>query len=342
MRIILLGFGVVGQSFLRLLNLRYNELASRYGLRPRIVAIVDKGGAAINERGLDMEKMLKIKKETRSVSKALDKGFPNLSGEEVIEKTEAELVIEVTPTDIISGEPGLTHIKNSIKSGKHVITTNKGPLALALPALMDLADYNGVYLKFSGTVGGGIPILDLGRKCLIGDRIISIRGILNGTTNYILTEMSEKDIEFNEALRMAQELGYAEKDPSLDIDGFDTACKLVVMANWIMGKKVTLKDVKINGIRHITLKDLMDADKNGNTIKLIGSIDKDLEVKPTVISKRDVLCVHGALNAVTFVSEFAGEETIIGRGAGGMETASAILRDLMDIRGLLMQKQGII
>lgn len=332
MRIILVGFGVVGQSFLRLLNLRYNELTSMHGLRPRIVAIVDKRGAVINERGLDMEKMLKIKKEMGSVSKALDKGFPNLSAKDVIEKTEAEVVIEVTPTDIISGEPGLTHIETSIKSGKHVITTNKGPLALALPALMDLADYNGVYLRFSGTVGGGIPILDLGRKCLIGDRIISIRGILNGTTNYILTEMSEKNIEFDEALRMAQELGCAEKDPSLDIDGFDTACKLVIMANWIIGKKVTLKDVKINGIRHVTLKELMDADKNGYTIKLIGSVNKGLEVKPKEMSKKDVLCVHGTLNAVTFVSEFAGEETIIGRGAGGMETASAILRDLIDIK----------
>jgi len=338
MRIILLGFGVVGQSFLRLLNLRYNELTSVYGLRPRIVAIVDKRGAAINERGLDTEKMLKIKKEMGSVSKALDNGFPNLSAEEVIKKTEAEMVIEVTPTDIVNGEPGLTHIEASIKSGKHVITTNKGPLALALPALMDLADYNGVYLRFSGTVGGGIPILDLGRKCLTGDRIISIRGILNGTTNYILTEMHEKNIEFNEALRMAQELGYAEKDPSLDVDGFDTACKLVIMANWIMGKKVILKDVKINGIRHITLKDLIDADKNGYTIKLIGSINEGLEVKPKEISKRDVLCVHGTLNAVTFVSEFAGEETIIGRGAGGMETASAILRDLIDIKANLSTK----
>lgn len=338
MRIILVGFGVVGQSFLHLLRLRYNELASTYGIRPRVVAIVDKGGAAINERGLDMEKMLKIKKETGTVSKVLDNGFPHSSSKEVIEKVEAEIVVEVTPTDIVSGEPGLTNMETSIKGGKHVITTNKGPLALALPALMDLADYNGVYLRFSGTVGGGIPILDLGRKCLIGDKIISIRGILNGTTNYILTEMSEKNVEFNEALGRAQELGYAEKDPSLDVDGFDTACKLVIMANWIMGKKVTLKDFKINGIRHVTLRELIDADKKGQTIKLIGSINKSFEVKPTVISRRDLLCVNGTLNAVTFVSEFAGEETIIGRGAGGMETASAILRDLIDIKTNLSAK----
>ncbi|MEM3530794.1 MAG: homoserine dehydrogenase, partial [Nitrososphaerales archaeon] len=293
MRIILLGFGVVGQSFLKLLTHRYNEIASFYGLKPRIVAIVDRGGAAIDERGLDMEKMLEFKKTMGSISKANDKGFPDLTAEEVIKKIDAEVVIEVTPTNIISGEPGLTNIENSIKSGKHVITTNKGPLALALPALMDLAEYNGVYLRFSGTVGGGMPVLDLGKKCLIADKIIAIRGILNGTTNYILTEMIEKRIEFNEALKKAQDLGYAEKDPSLDIDGFDTACKLVIMANWIMGKKVTLKDVKINGIRNLALKDLIDADKNGNAIKLIGSINKNIEVKPREVSKRDILCVHG-------------------------------------------------
>ncbi|MGQ9718635.1 MAG: homoserine dehydrogenase [Nitrososphaerales archaeon] len=338
MRIILVGFGVVGQSFLKLLAFRHNEFASKYGLRPRIVAIVDKGGAAVNGRGLDVDKILKIKKEMGSVSKDPNDGSPHLSANEVIEKIEAEILIEATPTDIRDGEPGLTHIKKGMKTGKHIITTNKGPLALALPALTDLADYNGVHLRFSGTVGGGTPILDLGRKCLIGDRILSIRGILNGTTNYILTEMNEKGIEFESALRMAQELGYAEKDPSLDIDGFDTACKLVIMANWIMRKKVTLKDVKIAGIRHITLRDLMNYAKKDNTIKLIGSIDEGLEVKPRGISKRDPLCVPGGLNAVTFVSEFAGEETIIGRGAGGMETASAILRDLIDIKTNLSAK----
>ncbi|MCP8311578.1 MAG: homoserine dehydrogenase [Candidatus Methylarchaceae archaeon HK02M1] len=337
MRIILVGFGVVGQSFLHLLTLRYKELIQNYGLRPKIVAIADKGGAAINERGLDMEKILQIKKKG-SVSFDSDYGFPKLQAEEVIKKVDTEIVIEVTPTNIKDGEPGLMHIEMAIKKGKHIITTNKGPLAVALPALTELADYNEVYLRFSGTVGGGIPILDLGRKCLIGNRVLSIKGILNGTTNYILTEMRDKGIEFDGALKIAQELGYAEKDPSLDVDGLDTACKLVIMANWIMGKKVTLKDVCIHGIRHITLKDLKDAEKKDCTIKLIGSIDEVLEVRPIEISKKDILCVPGTLNAVTFNTEFAGEETIIGRGAGGMETASAILRDLIDIKSNLSRE----
>jgi len=219
-----------------------------------------------------------------------------------------------------------------------VVTTNKGPLALALPALTELADYNGVYLRFSGTVGGGTPVLDLAKRCLMGDRILSIRGILNGTTNYILTEMDGKHITFEKAINNAQKLGYAEADPTMDIDGIDAACKLVIMANWIMNKRVTLKNVRVQGIRNVTLQALEKAAEKDCTIKLIGSINENLKVAPTEISKHDPLCVGGVLNAVTFVSEFAGEETIIGRGAGGMETASAILRDLLDIKQNLATK----
>jgi homoserine dehydrogenase len=144
--------------------------------------------------------------------------------------------------------------------------------------------------------------------------------------------MEEKHITFQQALENAQKLGYAEADPSMDVDGTDAACKLVIMANWIMNKKVTLKDVNVQGIRNVTLRDHEDAAKRGCAIKLIGSINNSLDVKPREISKHDPLSVGGVLNAVTFVSEFAGEETIIGRGAGGMETASAILRDLLSIK----------
>ncbi len=150
--------------------------------------------------------------------------------------------------------------------------------------------------------------------------------------------MDGKHITFEEALSNAQKLGYAETDPSMDIDGIDSACKLVIMANWIMNKRVTLKNVSVKGIRNVTLQALEEAAEKDCTIKLIGSINEKLKVVPTEISKHDPLCVGGVLNAVTFVSEFAGEETIIGRGAGGMETASAILRDLLDIKQNLATK----
>ena len=338
MRIILIGCGVVGQSFARILIRRGAELAKNYGFHPRVVAMVDRGGAAINPKELDLEKMLSVKVEKGTVAASREYGHLEMSALDVIESVEAEAMVEATPTNIKDGEPGLSHIKTAFKTGKHVVTTNKGPLALALPVLTELADYNKVHLRFGGTVGAGTPVLELAKKCLLGDRIVSVRGILNGTTNYILTEMDEKRITFQQALENAQKLGYAEADPSMDVDGTDAACKLVIIANWIMNKKVTLKDVDVQGIRNVTPQALEEAAKRGCTIKLIGSINDNLKVKPTEISRHDPLSVGGVLNAVTFVSEFAGKETIIGRGAGGMETASAILRDLLDIKHNLATK----
>jgi homoserine dehydrogenase len=338
MRIILIGYGVVGQSLTQMLNQRKLDLIRNYGFNPRIVAIADRGGAAVNAKGLNLEEALALKKERGTVAASPEHGHPGMSALNVIENVDAETIVEVTPTNIKDGEPGLTHIKNAFKTGKHVVTTNKGPLALALPALTELADYNQVYLRFSGTVGGGTPVLDAGKRCLTGDRILSIRGILNGTTNYILTQMDEEHVTFQEALKNAQKLGYAEANPTLDIDGIDTASKLVIMANWIMNKRVTLKNVNIQGIRNFTLEALTKAAKKNNTIKLIGFVNENLKVAPTEISRQNPLCVRGVLNAVTFVSEFAGEQTIIGRGAGGMETASAILRDLLDIKQKLSTK----
>jgi len=338
MRIILVGWGVVGQSFAQIITQRKKELAKKYGFRPRIVAIVDKKGAAINPKGLDLEEMLTLKKDKGTVAASSQYGCPDMTALEAIESVEAEAIVEVTPTNIETAEPGLSYIKTAFRTGKHVVTTNKGPLALALPALTELADYNNVCLRFSGTVGAGTPILEFAKNCLQGDKIVSVRGILNGTTNYILTEMDEKHITFDEALKAAQKLGYAEADPTMDVDGHDAAAKLVIMANWIMNKKVTIDDVKIRGIRDVSAQDIADATEKGCTIKLIGSIEESLKVEPTQISKHDPLAVDGALNAVTFVSESAGEQTIIGLGAGGVETASAVLRDLLDIKQTIANK----
>ena len=338
MRIILVGYGVVGKGVTTILARRYAEKVKDYGFNPKIVAIADIDGAVINPRGLSPEK-LEVLKQTRPISSDPEFGHPEMSALDVIESVEAEVVVEVTPVNIKNGEPALSHITKAFKTGKHVVTTNKGPLALAMPALTELAEYNNVYLRFSGTVGGGTPMLEFAKRCLAGDKILAIRGILNGTTNYILTEMSQNRVTFQEALTNAQKLGYAEREPSMDIDGFDTACKVVILSNWIMNKKVTLKDVDITGIRNVSLQALDEASKRGNTIKLIGSIDGNTPtVKPMEIAKNNPLCVSGVLNAVTFYTEYAGEETIIGKGAGGMETASAVLRDLLDIRHKLANR----
>ena len=339
MRIILVGYGVVGKGVTTILARRYAEKVRDYGFNPKIVAIADIDGAVINPRGLGPEKLEEIKQRGFPISADPDFGHPGISALEVIESVEAEVVVEVTPVNIKNGEPAISHITTAFKTGKHVVTTNKGPLAIAMPALMELAEYNNVYLRFSGTVGGGTPMLEFAKRCLAGDKILGIRGILNGTTNYILTEMSQNRVPFQEALSNAQKLGYAEREPSMDIDGFDTACKVVILANWVMNQKITLKDIERTGIRDMSLQMLDKAAKNNNTIKLIGSIENGkATVKPMELPKNHPLCVSGVLNAITFFTEYAGEETLIGRGAGSMETASAVLRDLLDIRHKLANR----
>ena len=339
MRIILVGYGVVGKGVTTILARNYAERIKDTGFNPKIVAIADIDGAVINPRGLSSEKLEAIKQRGYPISADPEFGHPGMAALDVIESVEAEVVVEVTPVNIKNGEPALSHIIKAFKTGKHVVTTNKGPLALAMPSLTELAEYNNVYFRFSGTVGGGTPMLEFAKRCLQGDKILGIRGILNGTTNYILTEMSQNRVSFQEALTNAQKLGYAEREPSMDIDGFDTACKVVILSNWIMNRKVTLRDVDRTGIRDVSLEALDEASKKGNTIKLIGSIDSGKPtVKPTEIPKTNPLCVSGVLNAITFQTEYAADQTLIGRGAGGIETASAVLRDLLDIRHKLATK----
>ncbi|GBC73836.1 Homoserine dehydrogenase [archaeon HR04] len=354
LRIILVGFGVVGQNLVKLLLSRADDIYLRYGMKPRLVATVDSKGVAVSQSGLDLQRLLEVKRFYGTVA-AYHKDVQgcesaDIDGEnygrcmvkEVIREIDAEVLVEATPTNLNDGEPGLSNITTAIKHGRNVVTVNKGPLALAMPSLLELAEYNGVMLRFSGTVGGGTPILEFAKHCLRGDRILSFKGILNGTTNYILS-MMEDGLTFDEALNDARSKGYAEADPSLDIDGFDAAAKLVIMANWIMGMKVTMRDVRFKGIRDVRLEDILEAKKHGKVIKLIASCDESrrLKVEPMGIDKNEPLCVNGTLNAVTFTSEHSGELTVIGKGAGGMETASAILRDLIEVREAMSMGIGL-
>ncbi|NOQ44516.1 MAG: homoserine dehydrogenase [Nitrosopumilus sp.] len=330
MRIILCGFGVVGQSLVKLFDSRSEELYSKYGLKPRVVGVFDSKGSAIDSSGLDLGKLVETKKKFGTV-KNYAETKNNMSGLDIIKNFEAEVLIETTASNYKDAEPGMTHITSAMKKGMHVISVNKGPLALAFPSLLELATYNQVMLKFSGTVGGGTPILDYAKDSLRGERITSFAGILNGTTNYILTNMAN-GLSFDSALKDAKDKGYVEADESLDLDGLDAAAKLVILANWIMGMKVTMPDIKCTGIRKVTSEDIKKAAKKKCAIKLIASCDKELEVAPKEVSIDDPLCVNGTLNAIAFTSEHSGTQTIIGKGAGGMETASSILRDLLDIR----------
>lgn len=328
----LVGFGVVGQSFVKILLSKSAELYSTFGLNPRVVACVDSDGMAVSPGGLDLGRLLEAKRTKKSVSAYHDKR-DYLNTTDLIENTEAEVMIELTPTNLENGEPGISHIVSAMKTKKHVITVNKGPMALAFSSLIELSNYNNVRLAFSGTVGGGTPILEFAKKCLRGDRILSFRGILNGTTNYILSKMEEDELTFQEALADAKQKGYAEASPRLDIEGYDAAAKLVIMANWIMSRKVSIADVTRRGILDVDLNAIRNAHHDGKAIRLIAYCDNDeLNVMPLEIKRDDPICVTGTLNAVTFSSEYSGEKTIVGRGAGGLETASAILRDLIEIR----------
>jgi len=335
MRIILCGFGVVGQSLAKLLESRAEDLYARYGLKPRIIGVFDSKGSAVDVSGLDVTRLIQIKKKYGSVRK-YSNTKNNVSGIQMINELEAEVVIETTASNYKDAEPGMSHIINAMKHGMHVISVNKGPLALAFPSLMELATYNHVIFRFSGTVGGGTPILDYAKNSLKGERIISFNGILNGTTNYILTNMTN-GMSFKDALNDAKKRGYVEADESLDLDGLDAAAKLVILANWIMGMKVTMPEIKRIGIRKIDSDDIRKAAANNSAIKLIASCDNGLIVKPKELPFDNPLCVSGTLNAISFTSEHSGTQTIIGKGAGGIETASSILRDLIDIRNEIVK-----
>jgi len=330
LRLILCGFGVVGQSLAKLLDSRSEDLYARFGIKPRIVGVFDSKGSAVESSGLDLSKLISEKKKSGTI-KNYGKTKNKMSGVDMINNLDADVLIETTASNYKDAEPGMSHIINAMKKGLHVISVNKGPLALAFPSLMELANYNHVLLRFSGTVGGGTPILDYAKNSLRGERIISFAGILNGTTNYILTNMA-KGMSFDAALKDAKSKGYVEADESLDLDGLDAAAKLVILANWVMDMKVTLPDIKCTGIRKVSSSDIQKASKNNSAVKLIASCNKNLEVSPREVSRDDPLCVNGTLNAIAFTSEHSGTQTIIGRGAGGMETASSILRDLLDIR----------
>jgi homoserine dehydrogenase len=309
---------------------RTDDLYAKYGLKPRIVGAFDSKGGVVEQSGLDLNRLVEVKKKFGTI-KNYDKTKKNWSGLDMINNVEADVLIETTASNYKDAEPGMSHIISAMKNGMHVISVNKGPLALAFPSLMELATYNQVLLKFSGTVGGGTPILDYAKNSLRGEQITYFAGILNGTTNYILTNMAH-GMSFGEALKDAKSKGYVEADESLDLDGFDAAAKLVILANWIMGMKVTMPDIQRTGIRNVTTKDIKNAAKKNCAIKLIASCNKELEVSPREISTDDPLCVNGTLNAISFTSEHSGTQTIIGKGAGGTETASSILRDLLDIR----------
>jgi homoserine dehydrogenase len=333
LRIILIGFGTVGQSLARILTKEKNWLIKNFGFEPQVTAIVDSRGSCRDDNGLNLDLALKVKEKYGTIQKYPGNRERKTTARQVISSAEAEAIIETTPSNFDNGEPGLANIKQSLSAKRHVVTANKGPLALAMPALLELANHMSVQLRFSATVGGGTPFLTFASKCLPGEKILGIHGILNGTTNYILTRMEEASLSFQKALSEAQEKGYAEKNPANDLQGLDTAAKIVIIANWVLKRRISINELETRGIQDVTPEKIRKAKESRSRIKLIGRLtDSQGSVKPEAVPADNPLCISGTLNALSFSTEHAGDVTLIGRGAGGEETASAIIRDLVDIR----------
>ncbi len=332
-----IGFGTVGQGLTEILIEKKDTLAEKYGFNYSVVAISDiMKGSVYDEDGLDMKKVLDLLKSGKKLDE-YPTGIKGLDSISTIKDTSANTIIEVTYTDVKTGEPALTHIKTALQSGKNVVSSNKGPVVKQVSDLLKLAKQNKVYYGFEGVVLSGTPVINLAKFTLAGNNINSFKGILNGTTNFILSKM-EEGMSYEKALKKAQDLGYAEADPTGDVEGLDALGKVVILTNVVLGKKITWQDVERKGITNITIQDVEKAKEEGKRWKLIGSA----EIKPdgSVIAKvwpeklplDDPLSgVSGATNALTFYTDELGPVTIVGPGAGRRETGFALLIDLLEI-----------
>lgn len=324
MRLLIIGFGFIGKELVKALRYKMS-LLREIDEDFRVVGAADSKGYIFDAGGLDVDGL----KGANRLSE--HQGYrAGRSAAELIDEDLCDVIVEATPTNIKDGEPGLTHIRLALSRGIHVVTPNKGPLVLAFRELTSIAENNSCDLLYEGTVAGAIPIFSLARECLRGDKIIRLSGILNGTTNYILSRMFFEETSFDIALKEAQEKGIAEGDPSQDVDGTDAACKIVILANALMKRNAKIRDVERVGIRGVTQEAMSLAKKANYAIKLIGSIDRRLEVAPKLVPINHPLCVHGTLNAIHMETDLAGEITLVGYGAG-KETVSAIINDLVTV-----------
>ena len=330
-----IGFGVVGQGLAEILHEKKNELRKKYGFEYLLVAVSDfKKGSALLAGGLDIAKLLELAKNNKiSEYPGAKTGLDAL---DTIRESGADIVVEVSYTDIETGEPAYSHFKAALEAGKHLVTTNKGPTALNFRELAGIAKKKGVQFRYEGTVLAGTPSLNLSDLCLAGNTIKEIRGIMNGTTNFILTNM-ETGKSYADALKEAQELGYAEAKPDADVEGWDAVAKVVILSKSVMGVDIGVKDVDRTGITGISLEDVEAAKKEGKRWKLIGRVTREgagvrASVRPEKVALTDPLAaVGGATNALTFETDLLGDVTIVGPGAGRKETGFSLLIDLLTI-----------
>ncbi len=338
MKLLFIGFGTVGQGLAELIVEKWDLLVRDYDLDLKVVGISDiLKGSVYNPDGIDLEQGLHAVSDGASLSNLGDSVFTG-DALDMIQQADADVMIEVTYTDLKTAEPATQHIRSALEKGMHVVTSNKGPPALHLRELQSLAEERGVKFLFEGTVMSGTPLLNLIRETLVGCEISEIRGILNGTTNYILTRM-EEGLTYDDALASAQKLGFAEAVPDADVRGWDALAKVTILGNVVFGQSLRPFDNPCKGITDITPEDIAAAMERGRRYKLIGRVWKERGVARASVAPEEVDLTHplasvgGATNALTISTDNLGEITIVGPGAGKRETGYGLLIDLIHIGG---------
>ncbi|MGQ9547480.1 MAG: homoserine dehydrogenase [Roseiflexus sp.] len=346
-RIVLSGLGHVGHSFLTIMQSQASLLATRYGVALCLVAAVDSGGAAVDESGLDPGSILAIKQQQQSVATFPSYGTPGMTSLDVIRHIEADILLEATPVNLKHGQPGLDTVRMALHRGIHAVLANKGPLALAYAELAALSDMGEVSrgwgnlrdrpaLRFSACVGGALPTITIGRRDLAGARIRRVEAVLNGTTQGILRAM-EQGVSYADALAEMQRRGLAETDPSLDVEGWDAASKLTIVANAVLHHPTTLADVTIRGITGLTTDDLQAALERGERIVLLclaeqREDDFHLSIQPTPLPLAHPLARMSADEmGVVYYTDITGRQTATTCETDPVPTAAAMLRDILDI-----------
>ena len=335
--IALIGFGGVNRALANIIGTDPEKFYREMGFNLRIVAVSDMFlGSVYSPEGIDLD-LLTTLPAAQGACATLPNGKATADNDDIIKNSNADIVVEATITDSMTGQPAISHCRWALSAGKHVSTTNKGPLAFAEKELMVLALKNNVGFEYEGVVMSGTPVLRFADKLLKGSGINKFTGIVNGTANYVLG-LVEQGYTFADAITSAQQQGYAEADPSADIEGKDVMLKVIVLANRLWDANLTQANVQCQGITGLTKTMVKQAAAEGCHWKLLGKASKQEDgsivasVSPEKLSiVHPLACISGAVNAITFTSGMLGDVTVSGPGAGRIETAYAILSDIIAI-----------
>lgn len=335
-RIIMCGLGNVGRTFLKLVAERTEEIKAKYGLNIEVGCVVDIGGAALAENGpLPLTEFLGYIQEGGKPELFHNFGRKGLTGVDAIRNNSFDILIETTPTNLNNGEPAYSFITAAIGKGMDIVSANKGPFVLFFHELKTMADKHKSGLYISAATGAALPTLDVGKFSTAGASITSIEGILNGTTNFILTKMSLEKCSYQEGLKEAQAMGIAETDPTLDVEGYDTRNKLVLISNTLFNTGFGVNDVPVKGITNITHEDIDQAAREGKVLKLVATAEwKDgkvsLDVSPRKIDKKHPLAaINFSEKGITYTTDTMGQITVLGGKSSPVGAAAALLKDVI-------------